>query len=262
MENYLTFDIEEIIKSVLVFLRISGLFFALPFFGDSVVPMQSRILTAGALALGIFPLVPTNWNADITYSVLAIFACILREVFIGLVIGYIGKLIFEGIIMAAGIVGYQMGFGTANLLLPGSDIQLNAFTALHRIVVILFFLSLSLHYIFINGIIQTFQVIPAGGSILTPALGNTLLENSSNIFTIAVQLSAPILIALLFTMSSLGLIARTVPQLNVFTMSFPLSFFIGLSVYVTMTPFLPGWLNEFYKEKGIEFLNSILTLTH
>lgn len=258
----LTLDIDDLARSVLVFLRISGLFFALPFFGDKVIPIQSRILASGALALGVYPIVPSNWSDQVEFSVLPIFSCMIREIFIGVVIGYLGKLIFEGIVMAASLVSYQMGFGTANLLLPGSDIQVNAFTALHRIIVLLFFLSLSLHYIFINGIVQTFKIIPAGSSILTPELGMTLLRDSSGIFSTAIQLSAPILIALLFSMSSLGLIARTVPQLNVFTMSFPLSFFIGLSVYAAMTPFLPGWLSDFYQEKCMNFLNSILTLNY
>ena len=254
-------EVDTIIRASLVFLRISGLFFGLPFFGDLVIPIQIRLLCAGALALGIYPLIPIKWGQGFDLSVLGVTSMMLRELLIGLSIGYLGKLIFEGIVMAASLVGYQMGFGTANLLMPGSDLQINAFTALHRIIVLLFFLSLSLHYIFINGIIQSFEIIPAGSSILSPALGATMLKSSAQIFSTALQLSAPILVALLFTMSALGLMARTVPQMNVFTLSFPISFFVGLAIYAAMSPFLPEWLNIFYKNQAIGFLNALFMLT-
>ncbi|MFK7824199.1 MAG: flagellar biosynthetic protein FliR [Oligoflexales bacterium] len=253
-------EVDTFIRASLVFLRITGLFFGLPFFGDLVIPVQVRILCAGALALGIYPLVPISWGHNFDLSVLGISGMMLRELLIGLSVGYLGKLIFEGIVMAASLVGYQMGFGTANLLMPGSDVQINAFTALHRIIVLLFFLSLSLHYIFINGIIQSFEIIPAGSSIITPALGATMLKSSAQIFSTALQLSAPILVALLFTMSALGLMARTVPQMNVFTLSFPISFFVGLAIYAAMSPFLPEWLNVYYKNQAIGFLNALFML--
>lgn len=254
------FDHDFLMKSALIFVRITALLFALPFFGDHVVPVRVRILCSVALSIGIYPLIPVGWMTFTGFDILPLAWMILKEAFIGLVIGYLGKLIFEGLVMAANLVGYQMGFGTANLLLPGSDLQINAFTALHRILILVFFLSLSLHYIFINGIVQTFLIIPAGSPVIKPEIGDILFSKSSEIFSTAVQLGAPILVALLFTMAALGLMARTVPQMNVFTLSFPLSFFVGLGVYLTMTPFLPGWLRDFYQKQGLSLWNSIYGL--
>jgi flagellar biosynthetic protein FliR len=114
----------------------------------------------------------------------------------------------------------------------------------------LIFLVLSMHHIFIAGIFESFKLIPAGGLSLNAPLAVMLLDISSGVFVIAVQLSAPILVAVLFTTAALGLIARTVPQMNVFTISFPANFFIGLLVYIATLPFFPEWLREhFYTGK-------------
>lgn len=255
-------EIQTLLNFALVFMRIASLLFALPFFGDQVVPVSVRILASLALACGIYPLVPTSWApAQEAGLGLAVSLLVLRETLIGLVLGYLGKLFFEGLVMAANLVGYQMGFGTASLMMPGGTTQVSAFTALHRLLVMLIFLGLCLHYIFLQGLVESFRLIPAGAARLSPLLADILLNQTASIFTVAMQLGAPILIALLFTMTALGLIARSVPQLNVFTLSFPVSFFVGLGVYLTMLPFLPDWLQNLFHKQAVSFWQAIQALS-
>ena len=254
-------DPQYLQRGTLIFIRISGMIFSLPFFGETVVPVQVRVLTALALAFGLMNVIPAQWGYVDVHGIFGFLTLGVQELMIGLILGYFGKLFFEGLVMAANLVGYQMGFGTANLLLPGSDLQINAFTALHRILILVFFLSLSLHFIFIDGIAKSFELIPAGGFNLSAFVGEKLVRGSAEVFQIAMQLGAPILVALMFAMAALGLLARTVPQMNVFTMSFPLSFFIGLGVYASMTPFLPDWLRQFYLNKGEELFGILRSVS-
>ncbi len=253
-------DVEAILRYTLILLRIGGLLFTLPFFSESVIPVRLRIVLSFVLAFCFFPIISDGWRFSRDYSVMNIFWCLLSELLVGMSLGYVAKLFFEGIVMAANLVGYQMGFGTASLLLPGSDTEISSFTALHRIVVMLVFLGLSFHYIFIHGIKMTFDYIPAGGFAFNLDFCAYLVKSTGMIFEIALQLAAPILMALLFTMAALGLIARTVPQVNVFVLSFPFSFFIGLSLYAITLVYLPDWLSKFYKQTAIDFLGSIKSL--
>jgi flagellar biosynthetic protein FliR len=137
---------------------------------------------------------------------------------------------------------------------------MNSFTALHRILVISIFFALNLHYIFINAIAESFALIPLGYATLTGSLGELLLTLSAGLFTIAIQLAAPVLVALLFTMGALGLAARTVPQLNVFVMSFPISFFVGLLIYIASFPFLPEWLTWHFGKNNDDIMTALVTL--
>jgi len=247
-EDIFQFSVAELIRAGLVFLRITGLMFALPVFGDQPTPVRVRVLMAGALTLGLYHLVPSAWGIRVDIDPVAVAWLMIREIMIGLSLGYVAKLMLEGVLLAAALVGFQMGFGTAGLLFPEASNEVNGFSAFHRVLVFLFFLGLSLHHVFIRAIYESFQLIPAGGAILHAGLGTDLIAWSGGVLVIALELAAPVLVALLFTMAALGLIARTVPQMNVFVMSFPASFFVGMIIYIATMPFYPGWMESYFTQ--------------
>lgn len=240
--------VETILRGALIFVRVGGILFALPIFGDQPTPVRVRILLSVALSIGLLPIIPPEWGTKLPHDVLAMGMLVVKELVIGLLIGFVARAAFEGILMAASLVGYQMGFGTASLFMPDHGESLSSFTAFHRIVVVMIFLFLNLHHIFLKGIVDAFALIPDGGATLQAPVARILIETTAQIFTIGLQLSAPILVALLFTMAALGLVARTVPQLNVFVMSFPASFFVGLFIYVATLPLYPGWVESHFRE--------------
>jgi flagellar biosynthetic protein FliR len=171
----------------------------------------------------------------------------VKEMLIGITLGYVSKLAFDGIVMAAGMVGIQMGFNTASVFLPDGQETTNGFSALHRLLIVLIFLALNLHHIYIKSIWDSFRVIPVGMALPTGSLQILLLSITSGIFLTAIQLSAPILVGLLFSTAALGLINRAVPQANVFVLSFPTNFFIGLFLYMALLPMLPGWIQSHFE---------------
>jgi flagellar biosynthetic protein FliR len=159
--------------------------------------------------------------------------------------------------MAASFVAYQMGFGTGTLFLPDANANMDSFTAFHRLLIMLIFFSLSLHQIFIGAIVETFTLIPGGGASFNGEIGILFINLTSGIFAIGLQLAAPILVSMMFTMAALGLIARTVPQMNVFTMSFPISFGVGIMVYIATLPFFPAWMQDHFFE-GQEQISALI----
>lgn len=247
-------SVESILTTALVFIRVSGILFALPFIGDAPTPVRVRILLSVALTFTMQGLIPLDWLPVFPEDALGYFLMVLKEICIGLFLGFTARIAFDSIVMAASLVGYQMGFGAADLMMPDADVQMNAFTAFHRILMIMIFLVLNLHHIYIDAMIRTFALIPAGGIAPHAHLGKYLIEITSGLFTVAMQLSAPVLVALMFTNTALGLIARTVPQLNVFTMSFPVGFFIGLAVYLACLPFFPGWVTHHFNTSQEQIL--------
>jgi len=253
----LGFQIEDIFKAALVFIRIGGILMFLPIFGDTPTPVRARIFIAAGLSMLFYHMVPTPAVNLLQMDVVGLGWIVIKELFIGFGIGFISKMAFDGILMAASLVGYQMGFGMANLLVPDAGQQLNGFTATHRIIVILIFLGLNLHYIFINAIAYSFTSIPLMGVEINPNITQLIIQLSADIFSISIQLAAPILVALLFTMGALGLVARTVPQMNVFTMSFPMSFFIGLLVYIASFPFFPDWMTAHFTNTNNHLIQMI-----
>ena len=138
---------------------------------------------------------------------------------------------------------------------------MNSFTALHRIFLMLIFLTLNLHHTYIAAIMESFRLIPSGSAVLNNGFGGILVDVTAGLFVTAVQLAAPVLVALMFTMAALGLIARTVPQMNIFTMSFPTSFFVGLLIYVASLPYLPQMVKSLYADNNNAVLATLRGLS-
>lgn len=236
------------LSGLIIFVRISAILFTLPIFGDEPTPIRVRVLLAIALSFIVYTLIMPKWLPELPKTILGLALVLVKEVTLGVMIGYIARLFFDGIVMAASLVGYQMGFGTANLLIPDANMQMNSFTALHRILLMLIFLSLNLHHQYVSAIVDSFRLISAGAINFQGSLGELFITTSAAVFTVAVQLSAPVLVALMFTMAALGLVARSVPQMNIFTMSFPTSFFVGLIIYVGSLPYFPEMVKRFFLE--------------
>lgn len=253
-------DPNQLLVGALVFLRIGGILFALPIIGDSPTPVRARILTALALTIGLQPMIPLSWAPSLTVDVLQIAVYIFRELLIGVVTGFFARIAFDALVMAASVVAFQMGFGTASMFLPDYSERLDSFTAFHRMIVMLIFLSLGLHHIFISAIVDSFRLIPGGGAALNGSLPVLLITLTGGMIAIAIQLAAPILVALLFTMAALGLVARTVPNMNVFVMSFPASFVIGLVVYIATLPLFPEWMREHFMNSHEQMFAALRTM--
>lgn len=236
----------QLLVGAMAFLRIGGLLFSLPIIGDAPTPVRVRVLLSLGLTIGLYPAIPASWAPNLAADVLTIASYVVRELAIGLVVGFCARTAFDGIMMAATVVSYQMGFGTASLFLPDYSEKMDSFSAFHRMMVMLIFLTLGLHQVFLSAILDTFRLIPGGGAHMSGSLITILINLTGGILAIAVQLSAPILVALLFTMAAIGLIARAVPNMNAFLMSFPASFVIGTIVYIATLPFFPAWMQDHF----------------
>ncbi len=236
----------QVFVGTLIFLRIGGILFALPVVGDQPTPVRVRLLLALALTICLYPIIPSSWMPNLALDPFVVANYVIRELLIGVVIGFVARVAFDGIVMASTLVAYQMGFGTGQLFMPDFGGQIDAFTAFHRALIMLIFFTLGLHHIFFTAIMDSFLLIPGGAAQISGSLGPILTEITAGVLVIAVQLSAPILVALLFTMAALGLVARTVPQMNVFVMSFPISFAIGVIVYIATLPMFPSWLQDHF----------------
>lgn len=237
----------ELVKSGFVFVRCSAVVFMMPFFGERTVPTPIKIMTAICLTLTCLPFSNLGAIPEGTYSFIYL---VLTEIGLAAILGFGVKALVESVTAAASLVGYQMGFGTAGLLLQDVDGQLDGFSILHRMLLLLIFLALNLHHLFVRALTESFMLIPIGELTTSPLLGTKMISWTAAILGIVLQLTTPVLIALLLTMAALGLVARAVPQMNVFQLSFPISFFVGLMVYIATMTMYPSFLNNIMETFG------------
>ena len=158
------------------------------------------------------------------------------EVIMGLVIGYAVLLLFIGIQFAGQLAGLQMGFGIVNVIDPASHDQVSIIGQFLNILAILLMLTLDGHHIILNGLMTSFDAVPLGGVVLKAPVAQKIMVLTTEVFVIAIKVSAPIMIALFLISTAMGVLARTVPQMNVFIVGFPVQLAVGMSVLVATLP--------------------------
>ena len=215
-------------QSFLVLLsRVGGIVAAFPMLGGRTVPPQIKIALVVMLGIALSPLVRLP---PMSRDALEMTAGLASELLIGLVIGLAVRLLFGALEVAGELLGTQIGFGAVQLLDPMTSQQSSLISEYFRIIASMVFLSLNAHMVVVAAIVSSYDAIPPFGAALSPDLGEEVLQLSQHMFVVALQLSAPILVAMLLINVLLAMLGRAVTQINVFVLSFPLTIAGGLLV--------------------------------
>jgi flagellar biosynthesis protein FliR len=220
---------EKVLLFTLVLTRVSGLTMTAPIYGTTDVPAQVRALLAVALALLI---VPTQWHVAIaspqTLSLYLVF--IGSELLIGLCLGLGIVVLFSGVQLAGELVSYVSGLMMAEIYDPASDSSLPIFSRLMYLVALAVFVGIGGHRIVMAGMLDTFTSIPPGSGAFPDSMAATFVTLVTQSFSLAIRAAAPVVTALLLATLVMGLISRTLPQLNILMVGFGLNAFLTLAV--------------------------------
>ena len=223
---------------ILVLVRMSGIFVISPIFGRRNVPAYFKIGFAFFLAL---ILVNTTAVSIPEYgeSIYGYALIVIKEFIVGLTIGYISYMVFSAIFIAGQLIDMQIGFGMVNVLDPMSNIQLPVTANFYYIVALLFFLQLGGHHMMIKSLFDSYKFIPIGEAVFGSTLQGGIISLFTGTFVTALKISAPVIAAVFIVDVSLGVMAKTIPQMNVFVVGMPLKILVGLLVvYFTIPVFI------------------------
>ena len=237
MASLYQFNEMEILAFFLVLLRISGFVVTWPVFGVETVPASVKILLGLILAIILFPSV--GWQklqADLNSQQLVWFA--IREVFIGLSIGFLARAFFYIFAVAGQVISVSMGLSSIQLFNPAMGDRLSAFEQFFVGLGTLFFLGIDGHHIFLSGLTDSFTLVPLSGDLISSAFFGQMGAIVHEITTIGVKISAPVLIAILFMNVAMAVIGRAVPQINVLITSLPVNIMVGFLVTFASLPLI------------------------
>lgn len=221
---------------LLIFARITGIFSTAPIFGSRNVPVVVKAGLSLVLSYILFPLVFTD-KTVIPESVLGYFLVVIGEFLIGLIIGFSASLVFSAIQMAGQLLDMQIGFGIVNILDPQSGQQLPLVGNFKYILALLVFLASNSHHMLLAALFSSFKLVPVTVVTFQSNLTELIVNMVGGTFTIAMKISFPVLLSLLLTDVALGILARTMPQMNIFVVGIPGKIIIGLFVLSLALPF-------------------------
>lgn len=222
---------------MLIFCRMTAFFVVSPIFSSRSVPTTFKVGFSGMIALVILLTIGTQQAVpnDLNYVLY-----IIREVLIGLLMGYVANLIFNIIQMAGSFIDIQIGFGIANVIDPMTGASAPVLGNLKYIIATLVFLSMNGHHYLIDAVIRSYNWIPLSNDLFQKIyngnLAEFLVQTFSHAFLLAFQLAAPLVVALFVTDVALGFLARTAPQFNIFVIGIPVKIIVGLVVLLILVP--------------------------
>jgi flagellar biosynthetic protein FliR len=212
-------DLEMFLLFTLVLTRVSGLVVTAPLFSMPEVPMRVRALLAVSLAVLI---TPTQASVTVAHPGTLINYLVLvgSELLIGLGLGLGVAVLFSGIHLAGQLIGRISGLMLADVFDPTTGESVPQFSKLLFLVTTAVFVTIGGHRMVMAGLLDTFHTIEPGSVAVPVSLGDALVEMVTQSFMLGVRASAPVVTALLLSTLVMGLISRTLPQLNILAVGF------------------------------------------
>ena len=246
--NYAEFE-----RFLFVFFRVGALIIFAPILGSRQIPTSLKVGFIFFISIVAYPIVKNQaFPEPRGISEIAIFLSL--DVTIGLAIGYIARLIFSAVQVAGTVVDFQMGFGVVNVIDPQTESQVSVTAQFHNILAVLIFLATDAHHFIIHAIIESFFILNPAEINFSSITPEYVLYLFSGTFTTAVKIAAPIMAILFFLSVGLGLVARTVPQMNVFIVGFPLQIGVGLLMVGLSISFFSILVQEQMYDLPIKFM--------
>ena len=234
--------------------RILGLIAAAPLFGNAGVPVSTKVSLGVLLSLVIAPIVPAGPSADPTsWEGLLI---LVKEMIIGVAMGFAMRIVFAAIEYAGEVASQTMGLGFAMFFDPTTRGRSSAVSQFMALVATMAFLAVNGHLVLLEALAESFITMPITS---TPFSGNAplaLVQWGGRIFSAGLQLSLPIIAALLITNVALGILTRAAPQLNIFGIGFPITLGVGFLTLSLSLPYLSTPIVNLFNQ-GVEAGRSI-----
>lgn len=251
--------VETLPYVLLIFVRFTSFFIVAPIFSLKGVPNQFKIGLGVFIAFIAF----TSISAEEPISLDSFYILlIIKELAIGLALGFTAALVLYTIQVAGAFIDFQMGFSIASVMDPQTGSQVPIIGHFKYMLATLFLLTVNGHHLMLDGVMHSIQVFPVESiafSVGIEGIAQFITHLFIEMFLIALQIALPIVGALFLVDIALGILAKTVPQLNIFAVGLPLKIFVGFILLLVSMPIF-FFLVQLLFERIIESMAELISL--
>lgn len=232
---------------LLVFIRIASFFIVLPLYNYRTIPMPFKIGVAGIVALLLvfsidFPAI----TIDGFYALL-----IIKEALLGVLTGLVAMMLLYAVQIAGGLIDFHMGFMLANVVDPQTGAQSPLTGSYLYIFALLYLLLIDGHHLLLDGAVYSFQFVPID-QLFLPLSSASVIEHVAMLmgflFAFGISMAFPVVGSLFLVDIALGIVSRTVPQMNVFVVGLPIKLIAGLIILFIYIGVFFMSMNYLFKE--------------
>ncbi|QDK39054.1 flagellar biosynthetic protein FliR [Bdellovibrio sp. NC01] len=242
MINWSAMTEAQILLFALILLRMIAFIVSSAFFGSNSISVPVKLLLSIVLSMLVFPVVRIG---NVNYLTISneIIGLTIREVIIGLSLGFLTRLFFFVVSMVGDLISMSVGLGAGQMYNPMLGSQGNALESFYSTVGTLVFLSINGHHMLINAIVSSYQLVPVSSLSLNvgPFAEMAMFGQMAMILTI--KMCAPVLVTVFLINLAFGILGRAVPQINVLVTSMPVTIMLGMTVVFICLPLLTSEMN-------------------
>jgi flagellar biosynthetic protein FliR len=233
---------ESVTAFFLVLARVSPLFVIAPLFSAKQLPGQVRGLIAVGLAIGLAGV--ASHGQHIPTAPLQVAAMLVEQVMVGILLSFTVAAVIAAVQTAGGLADITSGFAFGATVDPINGNPGGVFAELYTLIGVMLFIAIGGDAWILHGLARTFTLVPLTAAPHLGSIANAAEVSVASLFTSAIEVAAPVMLALLISDVAFGLVSKVVPQMNVFSVAFPLKVGVAIAVVAASLPFLGGWISD------------------
>ena len=243
-----------ILTYLLVFSRVGAMVMLMPAIGDMGVPARVRLLLALAIAFALTPQVQSYYPAVAPQTTVALVIMIAAEVTAGVLVGAMARIIMSALHVAGYLIATQTGLAYAQTLDPTQNTQGAVLGNFMTILGTVLIFATDLHHLAIGAIAGSYKLLPPGGALPTADMAQLVITMVSSSFALGFQLAAPFLVFGFAMYAGLGVLARLMPQLQIFFVAVPINIVCGFLLMLALLGSLMSVFLNYYSTQMAQFL--------
>lgn len=238
----------QVAAFLLVLTRTSGIFFISPFLGSMNIPYKLRAAVAVMVAVILFPIVLKEYVIHAPATVLMFAFTVAKELFIGWLIGLVAYIALTAINTAGKIMDMQIGFAVVQMMDPTTMQQTGLVGTFLYNLTIIYFVATNGHHVILSALTESLRIIPLDSMVWNTSLPELITDLTAGIWMNGMKIAMPVTFAILMTNVGLGILARTMPQMNIFVVGIPMQLMIGMTIVSMILPFYILFLDVIFNE--------------
>lgn len=232
----------DLVGFVLVLARVTPLFILAPLFSSAIIPPHVRGIIAVGISIGLAPIALHGQHIPTDPFVVA--GLVVEGLLVGAGFSFTLAVLLAAVESAGAVIDVLSGFSYGNLINPMNNQESAVVARFYSLIGTLVFLLIGGDAWTLRGIDRTFTLVPLTGGVRLPSLLGGAEHAFADVFTAALEVAAPVIVALLITDVAFGVVSRVVPQLNVFAVGFPTKVAVALLVVGASLPFTANWISN------------------
>lgn len=229
-------SINEVIHFLLIVIRLTSFIMVTPFWSNTSINSRVKIGLCCLIAFLIKDLVePAKMNHE---NFIELSLLVVKQVFFGLFLGFITRIFLDAIRTAYAILDIQIGFGFGKILDPALGAQSSILEIFYGTFTLLILVCTNGHLLILRAFMATFKLLPLDGNMeISSSIAEYVINMTGEIFTVTINIVGPVLAILFLLDICMAIMAKMMPQMNIFMFSLPIKMGIGLICVILSLPF-------------------------